>query len=196
MIAQTMDFWRDVKSATDELTFFSIYANPLLAGLARTQTAEPNIGLDATLRELPAVREAVRNIARGGFAEAVLRMLILMARSRGEVRQSRLERSNAILQSAEPFASLGDEQRTSIINQQTLIVDFEPDKAIAALPILLPQLADRARAIALVEEIAGDPAEMSEPTVLMLGRLRAALSLAGSAARAAAQPSFANEVHS
>ncbi len=196
MIAQTMDFWRDVKSATDELTFFSIYANPLLAGLARTQTAEPNIGLDATLRELPAVREAVRDVARGGYVEAVLRMLILMARSRGEVRQSRLERSNAILQSAEPFASLGDEQRTSIINQQTLIVDFEPDKAIAALPILLPQLADRARAIALVEEIAGDPAEMSEPTVLMLGRLRAALSLAGSAARAAAQPSFANEVHS
>jgi pimeloyl-ACP methyl ester carboxylesterase/tellurite resistance protein len=196
MIAQTMDFWRDVKSATDELTFFSIYANPLLAGLARTQTAEPNIGLDATLRELPAVREAVRNIARGGFAEAVLRMLILMARSRGEVRQSRLERSNAILQSAEPFASLGDEQRRSIINQQTLIVDFEPEQAIATLPILLPQLADRARAIALVEEIAGDPAEMSEPTVLMLGRLRAALSLPGRAARVAAQPSFANEVQS
>ncbi|MGA2638120.1 DUF3141 domain-containing protein [Methylocella sp.] len=196
MIAQTMDFWRDVKSATDELTFFSIYANPLLAGLARTQTAEPNIGLDATLRELPAVREAVRNIARGGFAEAVLRMLILMARSRGEVRQSRLERSNAILQSAEPFASLGDEQRTSIINQQTLVVDFEPEQAIATLPILLPQLADRARAIALVEEIAGDPAEMSEPTVLMLGRLRAALSIPGRAARAGAQPSFANEVHS
>ena len=131
MIAQTMDFWRDVKSATDELTFFSIYANPLVAGLARRESAEPNIGLDATLRELPAVREAVRTIAQGGYVEAVLRMLILMARSRGEVRQSRLERSNAILNSAEPFASLGVEARSRLIHQQTLIIDFEPEQAIA-----------------------------------------------------------------
>ncbi len=194
LIAQTMDFWRDVKSATDELTFFSIYANPLLAGLARTETAEPNIGLDATMRELPAVREAVRNVAQGGYVEAVLRMLILMARSRGEVRQSRLERSNAILQSAEPFASLGEEERTRIINTQTLIIDFEPEQAIATLPTLLPHAADRERAIALVEQIAGDPAEMSEPTVLMLAHLRAALGLPAGAARPA-QLSFASEAH-
>ncbi len=194
LIAQTMDFWRDVKSATDELTFFSIYANPLLAGLARTETAEPNIGLDATMRELPAVRESVRNVAQGGYVEAVLRMLILMARSRGEVRQSRLERSNAILRSAEPFASLGEEERTRLINTQTLIIDFEPEQAIATLPTLLPHAADRERAIALVEQIAGDPAEMSEPTVLMLAHLRAALGLPAGAAQPA-QLSFASEAH-
>ncbi len=192
LVAQTLDFWRDVKSATDELTFFGIYSNPLLAGLARRESAEPNIGLDATLRELPAVRAAVRDTARGGYAEAVLRMLILMARSRGAVRQSRLERSNAILQSAEPFASLGEDERTRLINEQTLIIDFEPEQAIATLPVLLPQAADRARAIALVEEIAGDPAEMSEPTVLILARLRAALGLPGAIAHAP-QVSFASE---
>ena len=195
MIAQTMDFWRDVKSATDELTFFSIYANPLAAGLARRETAEPNIGLDATLRELPAVREAVRTTAQGGYAESVLRMLILMARSRGEVRQSRLERSNAILHASEPFASLGEEARTRMIGQQALIIDFEPEQAIATLPVLLPLFADRERAIALVEQIAGDPAEMSEPTVRMLARLRSALGVPDQAAREVAPPSFANEVY-
>ncbi len=177
MIGQTMDFWRDVKSATDELTFFSIYANPFLARLARTETAEPSVGLDATLREQPAVREAMRDIARGGYAEAVLRMLILMARSRGAVRQSRLERSNEILQNAEPFKSLGDEERSRIIHRQTLVIDFEPEQAIATLPVLLPQTEERARAIALVEEIAGEATEMSEPTVKMLARLRQALDL-------------------
>jgi hypothetical protein len=188
-----MDFWRDVKSARDELTFFSIYANPLMAGLARTQTAEPNIGLDATLRELPAVREAIRDTARGGYAEAVLRMLILMARSRGAVRQSRLERSNAILQSAEPFASLGEEERTRLINEQTLIIDFEPEMAITTLPSMLSRIEDRERAIALIEEIAGDATEMSEPTVLMLARLREVLGLPGKTPPGSAQISFASE---
>ena len=44
---------------------------------------------------------------------------------------------------------------------------------------------ERERAIALVEEIAGDAAEMSEPTVLMLQRLRDALGLPRRSAPAA-----------
>jgi pimeloyl-ACP methyl ester carboxylesterase/tellurite resistance protein len=177
MIGQTMDFWRDLKSAVDELAFFSIYASPFLAGLARLETEEPNVGLDATLREEPAVREALHNIAQGGYAEAVLRMLILMARSRGEVRQSRLQRSSEILQNSEPFRSLGDVARARIIHQQTLVVDFEPEQAVSTLAAMLPQIVDRERAIALVEEIAGAVAEMSEPTLRMLAHLRRALDL-------------------
>ncbi len=191
LVEQTLDFWRDVKSATDELTFYSIYANPFMARLVEQDKTIPNSGLDATLRELPQVTNALQNVARGGYAEAVIRMLVLMAHSRGSVRQSRLERSNEILQSAEPFHSLGEQERTRMINEQTLIIDFEPQAAIAALPTLLPNAADRERAIALVEEIAGDVSEMSEPTVRMLAGLRAALGLTSKAtpqARGAAAP--------
>lgn len=192
-IEQTMNFWRDVKSARDELMFFSLYANPSMAALSRIHATEPNVNLDADLRELPAVRGALHNIAQGGYAEAVMRMLILMARSRGAVRQSRLERSSATLQTAEPFASLGEAERTRIIHQQTLIIDFDPEGAITSLPALLPQIADRERAIMLVEEIVGDRAEMSEPTALMLTRLRTVLDLARSVPLEPAQISFASE---
>jgi tellurite resistance protein len=134
--------------------------------------ADSDVALGETLRELPKVEAALAQIDQGGFAEAVIRMLILMARSRGAVRQSRLERSNLILQSTEPFKSLGEEARTAIIDGQTLIIDFEPEAAIAALPKMLPTAAERQRAIALVEEIAGDPLEMAEPTARMLRRLK------------------------
>jgi hypothetical protein len=83
-----------------------------------------------------------------------------------------LERSDFILESTEPFKSLGEAKRTAIIYDQTLIVDFEPDLAIAALPKMLPTAAERQRALALVEEIAGDPLEMAEPTARMLRRLK------------------------
>ncbi len=182
LVEQTMDFWRDVKSAVEELSFYAIYANPFMARLAEKDASTPDGGLDATLREMPDVSKALQNVGRGGYAEAVIRMLVLMAHSRGSVRQSRLERSNEILQSAEPFQSLGYGERTRMIHEQTLIIDFEPQAAIAALPALLPDIADRKRAIALVEEIAGDPREMSEPTVRMLAGLREALGLPANAA--------------
>jgi Protein of unknown function (DUF3141) len=182
LVEQTMDFWRDVKSAVDELSFYAIYANPFMARLAERDASTPDGGLDATLREMPDVSKALQSVGRGGYAEAVIRMLVLMAHSRGSVRQSRLERSNEILQRAEPFQSLGYGERTRMIREQTLIIDFEPKGAVAALPTLLPDIADRNRAIALVEEIAGDPGEMSEPTVRMLAGLREALGLPANAA--------------
>jgi len=118
------------------------------------------------------------NADRGGYAEAVIRMLILMAHSRGEVRQSRLERSNAMLTSTEPFRSLGAERRARVIAEQTLIVDFAPEASVTSLPALLPLQADRERAIETIQGIAGDMAEMSEPTLRMLVRLREVLGLA------------------
>ncbi len=172
MIEQTLKFWSDVAAAGKELTFFNLYANPFLMKLNEGHAPDPNAKLGETLRELPKVQAALTKIEQGGFAEAVIRMLVLMARSRGAVRQSRLERSNLVLQSMEPFKSMGEAARSAVIYDQTLIIDFEPDAAIAALTRLLPTATERQRALALVEEIAGDPAEMSEPTAQMLRRLR------------------------
>jgi pimeloyl-ACP methyl ester carboxylesterase/tellurite resistance protein len=177
IVEQGMNFWRDVKTMTDELTFFSIYANPFLAPLVEARALIPNARVGESLRELPQVQAALVNLIRGGYAEAVIRMLILMAKARGSVRQSRLERSNAILHSSEPFKSMGDSARSHVINEQSLIVEYEPDQAVATLPKLLATAEERTRAIGLVEQIAGDVAEMNEPTIRMLGRLRETLSL-------------------
>jgi tellurite resistance protein len=116
-------------------------------------------------------------------------MLILLAKARGSVRRSRLERSNEILRSSEPFASLGDETRSRMINAQSLIVEFEPEQAVATLPSLIPDLAERLRAAELCETIAGPLSEMEPKSIAMLDRLRAVLGLppAGAAA-AASQP--------
>jgi pimeloyl-ACP methyl ester carboxylesterase len=175
VIEQNLKFWSDVGAAIKELAFFGLYSNPFLLQLNEGHTPDPNAKLGESLHELPRVELARAKVRSGGFADGVIRMLILMARSRGAVRQSRLERSNLILNSIEPFKSLGEAERTAIIFEQTLIIDFEPDAAIAALPDLLPTQDERQRAIALVEEIAGDPAEMAEATTRMLGRLRATL---------------------
>jgi len=172
MVESGMTFARDMLDAWQEVTFFAMWCNPLLARLTDAQRAGVGAEIGETLREMPAVQAALMNIDRGGYVEAVIRMLILMAKSRGEVRQTRLERSNEMLNNTEPFRGLGADRRARIIAEQGLIVDFAGDEAVTALPKLVPLETDRARAIATVQEIAGDVAEMSEPTLRMLARLR------------------------
>ena len=77
------------------------------------------------------------HIEEGGFCEAVIRMLILLADSRGNVRRDRLERSARVLTQDEPFKSLNADERSFILQEQTLIVEFAPELAIETLPKLL-----------------------------------------------------------
>src|SRR5271166_422689 len=56
MVEQGMNFWRDVKAMTDELTFFAIYANPFLARLVEGRATDPNARVGESLRELPQVQ--------------------------------------------------------------------------------------------------------------------------------------------
>ena len=49
------------------------------------------------LAHLPEVQAILLGVDRGGFEEAVIRMLILLAESRGAVRRDRLERSAKVL---------------------------------------------------------------------------------------------------
>ena len=182
MVEQSLTFWSDLRSAQQELAFFALYGNPFLRALAQgrgrdDQAGDANAGVAESLSEMPDVEAALARIGQGGFAEAVIRMLVLMARSRGAVRESRLQRSNQILHSTPPFDTMDEARRTRIIHEQTLAVDFEPEAAILALPTLLPAAEERSRALALIEDIAGDPAEMSEPTVKMLARLHEILAL-------------------
>jgi hypothetical protein len=117
------------------------------------------------------VQDALDRMDEGGFAAGVIRMLILLARASGSVRRSRLERSNHMLETVEPFASIAPKHKTRIVHRESLIVGFEPDEALRALPKLLPGVEDRARAMLMCREVAGPVEEMSEAVVSMFTRL-------------------------
>ena len=116
-------------------------------------------------------------VEAGGFAEAVVRMMILLAQARGAVRRNRLARSNALMQSEPPFDAMTAEARQALIREQTVIVSMAPAEALAALPRLLPKAAERRRAMALVEAVAGPEAELGDAARAMLAQQRGVLGL-------------------
>jgi len=85
----------------------------------------------------------------------------------------------------EPFASMSAEERARVIHDQTVIIDFEPDRAVSTLPLLLPDAEERRRAFDIVAAVAGPRSEMNPATEAMIDRLAGALSIATSEVSAA-----------
>jgi pimeloyl-ACP methyl ester carboxylesterase len=175
LVTQWWDGMRDAQNAMIEWNFHLLWGAPpvqrLGEQLSRTISQAPR----EDLRTLTSVQDALDRIEQGGFADGLIRMLIFLAQSRKEVRRSRLERSNQMLLSTEPFASMKPKARTRMIHKESLIVGYEPDAALAALPKLIETPEDRQRALAVCEEIAGPREEMSPETLEMLNRLALAL---------------------
>ena len=166
---------RDLRHAWLELAFFAVYGSPFARALASGDLGVPEAKAEERLSDAPEVRMVLARLAEGGFADAVIRMLILAAKSRSAIRRSRLERSDRMLRSEEPFASLSDDGRRRIIQDQSIIVEFEPEAALMALPGMLGTREERERALSLVAEIAGPPEEMAPETRDVLARMSAIL---------------------
>jgi len=176
-VVQAFDFWRDLRDAMVETCFLSIYGAPLMDWIGRDCDYKRAQSKPEDLRFLPQVETSLRNIERGGFCEAVIRMMLLLSDARGAVRRDRLERSAHMLAHDKPFATLGAETRATIIREQSIIVEFERERALSTLPTLLSSQKEREDAVGAVEFVAGAVEEMEPRSFAMLQRIRAALDL-------------------
>jgi pimeloyl-ACP methyl ester carboxylesterase/tellurite resistance protein len=177
LVTQGWDQVRDMQNAMIEMSFHLLWSLPPVEALGERHSQLISDAPQEDLRTLVQVQDALDRIEQGGFAEGLIRMLILLAQSRKEVRRSRLERSNQMLMSTEPFASMKAKHRTRLIHRESLIVGFEPEAAIATLPKLLQGEEDRRRALDLCWSIAGPREEMSAETLAMMARLAMTLGL-------------------
>jgi hypothetical protein len=176
-VEESMARWREAQDAWSELAFHSVYGGLAALGIGDQPAARNDEAREAAVLD-QAARRASLAAPEGGYAEAVVRMMIMLAEARGGVRRSRLERSNTLLTTTEPFRGMTSDQRQEMIRLQTLIVSLEPTLALETLPLLLPKAAERRRAIEAVAAVAGPEDELGDHARSMLARQRAVLGLA------------------
>jgi pimeloyl-ACP methyl ester carboxylesterase len=165
MVEQNMNFYRDTRDAIQELMFHSIYATPMMRALGAANGTGQVARGKTDVRLLPEARAALTQLDRGGYAEAVVRMLVMVNAARGSVRRARLENAARVLEETKPFSDMGEKDRTALMSQQSLIVDLEPQRALSALAVMLPGASERQAALDTVMAMCG-PLETMSPGAL------------------------------
>ncbi|TVQ58494.1 MAG: DUF3141 domain-containing protein [Rhodobacteraceae bacterium] len=177
MTTQSLDLFRDLRDMGVETLFHAVWGTPAAAAFGAPRALGRVKKTASELRLMPEVQSALRHIERGGFAEAVIRMLIMLAEARGSVRRNRLERSAKVLSHDPPFCDISPDHRAQIIHEQSIIVQFDPEAAVAALPKMITSDMGRHDAMAVVEFILGPLEEMEAHTMHRLQQFRDALNL-------------------
>jgi tellurite resistance protein len=168
----------------------------MMHALGKIGMDEPEAEQAGDLRHMPEVMKALAAMEQGDMAAAVIRMLVLLAGSRGSVRKDRLDRSATVLNNTEPFKSMGSERRAELIQQQSIIAEFEPQRALETLPLLLKNTEDRLSALDVVNHILGARDEMEPHSLELIQRMESLLGAPenGVSARAVAKKSPARKV--
>jgi len=180
MIASGLELWGKARDAAVEAIFFNTYGSPLLqamVGLRADETSvSSRIGRDVA-REAAAKQAAAhleQSIDQGGLIEAAVRALIYVRLPGGKVD----ERGFAALKqiSAElPVAKrVGLVRFKEIVKEQYLMLLLDEERAIAALPKLLPDNRRQcAEALALVRRVLAAPGALPAEGQRRLERIQA-----------------------
>jgi hypothetical protein len=173
-----LDYYREVRDATSEAAFFQVYGNLFNFHLADKRAAEEQrTAAPAELRELLVVKEALAAIEQGGYAEALARMGALLARKGEPLPLERLHARRELIEDYREFLpEMKIDEWRRVRGEQEIIVRYEPERALATLPGLLAEAADRDRLVALFQRLLADKRFQglapTEEQNAMLGRIR------------------------
>jgi len=180
LISASLDHYRAMRDAYSEAAFFAIYGNMFsLYDSAPRKDAAPAQAADP--RGLPFVREALESIDEGGYAEAASRVGYLLVRKGEPLPLARLQLKQELLKDYGKFLPVvSPDEARRIRGEQEIVVRYEPDKAVATLPVLLSQPGDRERLLKLLDGLLSDPrvqgGKATAEQRAMLARIRAVLS--------------------
>ncbi len=185
-ITAGLDLYRDLRDASFEAAFYEVYGNLFSLEMAderadfkRKQKFDP--------RGLPAVREVLDTIEHGSPVEGLVRIAMLISKAgQGMHRLSQMQRTRDILAPESGIAHLTEDEQRRLLQEETIVVEFEPLRAKRSLPKVLRTRAERRRAHRLLDAVA-TASHLDERQRTLVGEIRAMLPLAGATAAAAAK---------
>ena len=155
LLSASLDYYRDIRDALSEAFFFGLYGSMFSAYLVDKphEVAAGKDGKQATF-----VKEALAAISTGGYPEAVARAGALLARRGEPLPLSRLQLKKDLLADYKEYLpDLPSETSRRIRGEQDIIVTYEREAAIRALPELLSSSEDRERFLTLLDRLPSDP---------------------------------------
>jgi pimeloyl-ACP methyl ester carboxylesterase len=180
MIAGGLEMWGKARDAATETFFFNTYGSPLLqamVGLRADATSVSRRVARDVAREAAASQAAAhleQRMDQGTLIEAAVRALIYVRLPEGKVDERGFAALKQISEELPAAKRIGAARFKEIVKKQYLILLLDPERAIAALPKLLPD--DRrqcAEALAMVRRVLAARGALPEEGNRRLARIEA-----------------------
>jgi len=166
-----LDLYRDLRDAMSEAAFFEVYGNMLSLHMAE-EREEIRRKTRFDPRALPAVRQVLDEMEKGGLAEAVVRTGMLLVKAGGGKRNlAQMARARALLDPTGILRNVTEDEMRRLLHEETMVVEFEPLRAKRSLPALVPGTADRRKLRALFDALEDDP-HVDDKQRAVIGELR------------------------
>ena len=157
LTSASLDYYRALRDAVSEAAFFQIYGNLFslyLADKREAAGAEQRQPIRASCRSS---RKRWLRSTQGGYPEAVARVAFLLARKGEPLPLSRLQLKQELIGDyRDLLPAIPRDEARRIRGEQEIIVRYEPEKAVATLPALLTERADRERLLTLLDRLLAD----------------------------------------
>ncbi len=151
-VSAFLDLLRDMRDATLESLFFQIYGSMVALGLSGAKF-DQEVGEKVDPRELPFVKEALTRIGKGGYPEAIARIATLVGREAEVIPFRRLEFVDSLIHSDDIMSKMSEDELRRIRNEQVVIAEFEPRRALDSLPHLLANSADKQKVLLVLQKV-------------------------------------------
>src|SRR5206468_6098127 len=179
-ITSGLEMWGQARDAAMEAFFFNTYGSPIVQAMvglrADDASASRRIGRDVA-REAAAKQAAAhleQCIDQGGLIEAAVRALLYMRLPEGSADERGFAALKQISAELPAAKRVGFARFKEIVKEQYLILLLDPERAIAALPKLLPDNRRQCdEALALVRRVLAARGALSEEGSRRLERIEA-----------------------
>ena len=171
-ISESLDFVRDARDLGQELWFQSVYHNPWLqAWFCGSKDS-------GCAKQDECRAEWLEDVAEGGFAEGVVRIMSALAHAGGSTDRNVLKAFQDISHKDERLNKLVSAELADAVKKQACILAGDPGQAIETLAALLPDPADRQAALAIALGIFPEGEALEPEVQARLENIQAALEIA------------------
>jgi hypothetical protein len=170
-VSKSLDLYRDCRDRAIESWFYATFDNPWMRAIWTDDATDPL----ALTSESRAGRATA--IDTGGFADAVVRIMVALAHAGSGTRRRSLAAYDGLARRDVRLAHLRGPVLSEMIKKQSSIMKSAPEAALAALPRLLHCRVDRQKALAVASALMVNTLDADPHVIRMRDAIAAVLAI-------------------
>jgi hypothetical protein len=170
-VSKSLNLYRDCRDRAIESWFYAIFDNPWMRAIWTDEATDD----DADTSECQP--GGLAEIDAGGFADAVVRMMVALAHAGADTSRRSLAAYDGLAGRDVRLTDIHGPALSQMIKKQSAIMKSAPEAALSALICLLPSRADRQKALAIASALMVDEADAAPQVVRMRDAIAAVLAV-------------------